>query len=148
MSDYFRLLNQNKTEVLILGPESVSNNIKRSLGPLASNIKLASKNLGVLFDHYMNFEGHIKRVVQSCFSQLRNIAKIRNVYALKIWKRLCMFLFLHILTIVIHYFKPLLCLLAPVGTKCSGQAFNQNWTQSIYHANVSQSALAIHRVQN
>ncbi len=50
-----------------------------SLGPLGSNVKLASKNLGVLFDQYINFEGHIKKVVQSCFFQLRNIAKIRNV---------------------------------------------------------------------
>ena len=52
---------------------------KLCIGPLAVNAKQDSKNLGVTFDQHMNFESHVKKVVQSCFFQLRNIAKIKSI---------------------------------------------------------------------
>ncbi len=36
------------------------------------------RNLGVYFDTNLNFEFHVKKLVQSCFYQLRNISKVRR----------------------------------------------------------------------
>ena len=79
MSQNFLQLNNNKTEILIIGPETISNTIQQSLGPLASNVTKTAKNLGVFFDNHMNLEYHVKKVTQSCFYHLRNIAKIKPV---------------------------------------------------------------------
>ena len=79
MSDNFLQLNPDKTEVLIIGSESITETVQQCIGPLAVNVKQASQNLGVLFDRHMNFECHIKKVVQSCFFHLRNIAKIKAI---------------------------------------------------------------------
>ena len=65
MSDNFLQLNSDKTEVLIIGSESIMETVQQCIGHLAANVKEASQNLGVLFDHHMNFERHIKKVVQS-----------------------------------------------------------------------------------
>ena len=79
MAQNFLQLNADKTEILIIGPESISNAIKLSLGSLASNVSQTAKNLGVFFDNHMNLEFHIKKVTQSCFHHLRNIAKIKPI---------------------------------------------------------------------
>ena len=44
---------------------------------------LPSYNLGVPFDQQLNFEPHVKKVVQTCFFQLRNIAKIKSLLSLQ-----------------------------------------------------------------
>ena len=67
MSHNFLQLNADKTEILIIGPEIISNEIQQSLGPLANNVKQNAKNLGVFFDKKMNLEFHIKKITQSCF---------------------------------------------------------------------------------
>lgn len=64
-SDYFLQLHPDKTEVLIIGPQSTADNIQQCIGPLAANIKKPSENLDVLFVHHMNFELHVKKVGQS-----------------------------------------------------------------------------------
>ena len=79
MSQNFLQLNADKTEILIIGPDSISNTIQSSLGSLAPNVTKTAKNLGVFFDNHLNFEYHIKKVTQSCFYHLRNIAKIKPV---------------------------------------------------------------------
>ena len=79
MSHNFLQLNADKTEILIIGPEIISNEIQQSLGPLANNVKQNAKNLGVFFDNKMNLEFHIKKITQSCFYHLRNIAKIKSI---------------------------------------------------------------------
>ncbi len=51
--------------------------------------------MGVYFDTNKNVEFHVKKLVQSCFYQIRNIAEVRIFF---------MLLFLPILTIIIHSF--------------------------------------------
>ena len=70
MSDNFLQLNPDKIDVLIIGSENVSDKVKHYIGPLAVNVKQDKKNLWVTFDQHMNFESHVKKVVQSCFFQL------------------------------------------------------------------------------
>ena len=50
MAHNFLQLNADKTEILIIGPESISNTIKLSLGSLSSNVSQTAKNLGVFFE--------------------------------------------------------------------------------------------------
>ena len=45
--------------------------------PLSANVKTSARNLGVIFDSNLSFNKHVTTVVQSCFFQLRNIAKIK-----------------------------------------------------------------------
>ncbi|KAF7649941.1 hypothetical protein LDENG_00133700, partial [Lucifuga dentata] len=58
MSSNYPQLNPGKTEVLVFGPEP--------------------RNLGVIFDSNLNFDQHVTKLVQSCFLQLRNIAKMSS----------------------------------------------------------------------
>ena len=78
MAHNFLQLNPDKTEILIIGPDTISNSIQQFLGPLAANIKPTAKKLGVFFDSKMNLEFHVKKVTQACFYHLRNISKIKS----------------------------------------------------------------------
>ncbi|XP_038152993.1 uncharacterized protein LOC119791138, partial [Cyprinodon tularosa] len=82
MTFNFLLLNADKTEVIVFGPESLKNNlISQSLHfdgiNLISDNKI--KNLGVVFDQDLSFKSHIKEVSRISFFHLRNIAKMRNL---------------------------------------------------------------------
>ena len=80
MSQNFLQLNPDKTEILIVGPENTRTEIQHFMGSASANFTnftSSSKNLGVLFDHKMNFEAHVKKVVQTCYFQLRNISQIK-----------------------------------------------------------------------
>ncbi len=79
MSLNFLQLNPNKTEILVIGSQHITNQILPSTGYLSQHIKPVARNLGVLFDSNLCFEQHIIKLVQSCFYQLRNIAKIRPI---------------------------------------------------------------------
>ena len=79
MSLNFLKLNADKTEVLIIGPDHISNQVQPLLGPLTPNVKSATRNLGVILDSNFSLEKYVKKVVKSCFYQLRNISKIRSV---------------------------------------------------------------------
>ena len=79
MSQNFLQLNPDKTEILIIGPESIQTEIQHFMGTSTAKFTQTSKNLGVLFDQKLNFEPHVKKVVQTCFYQLRNIAKIKSL---------------------------------------------------------------------
>lgn len=68
-----------------------------------SNVKQASKNLGVILDQHMKFELHVKKVVQSCFFQLRNFAKIKSVLFFRdLEKKSLIFLFPPDMIIAMH----------------------------------------------
>ena len=45
MSDNFLQLNPDKTEVLIIGSESIMESVQQCIGPLAANVKQASQTL-------------------------------------------------------------------------------------------------------
>ncbi|XP_070400467.1 uncharacterized protein, partial [Nothobranchius furzeri] len=78
----FLLLNQDKTEVLIFGPEIQK---RKLLGqsPDLNGIALISenkaRNLGVIFDQDMSFKSQVSQVCRISFFHLRNIAKIRSI---------------------------------------------------------------------
>lgn len=63
-----------KAEVLITGPEHISNKIKPLLGP---SITSAPKNVGVSLDGGLSLTQNIKKSLQACF-QPKNILKIRS----------------------------------------------------------------------
>uniref|UniRef100_A0A8C6M380 Reverse transcriptase domain-containing protein n=1 Tax=Nothobranchius furzeri TaxID=105023 RepID=A0A8C6M380_NOTFU len=81
MTQNFLLLYQDKTEVLIFGPEIQKRKLF-SQSPDLNGIKLFSKNkvrnLGVI-DQDMSFKSHVKQVCRIFFFHLRNIAKIRSI---------------------------------------------------------------------
>ena len=75
----FFKFNSDKTEVLIIGPEHVSEQTQPLLCLLTLNIKSATKILSVILDSNLSLEQHVKKLVQLCFYQLRNISRIRSV---------------------------------------------------------------------
>jgi len=79
MADNFLQLNPNKTEVIIIAPDILVPEIMQHLGPLSSSVCPIVRNLGVLFDHSLSFNAHIKSLVKSCFFHLCNISKLRAV---------------------------------------------------------------------
>ena len=77
MSNNFLQLNESKSEVLIFGPPQERAKLGQELGSLTPNIKPSVRNLGVILDPDLNYEAHIKKVIQVSFYHLRNIAKIK-----------------------------------------------------------------------
>uniref|UniRef100_A0A3Q3K2M1 Reverse transcriptase domain-containing protein n=1 Tax=Monopterus albus TaxID=43700 RepID=A0A3Q3K2M1_MONAL len=82
MTCNFLLLNSDKTEVIVLGPENLRNLLSNHIVTLI-DIALSSsttvRNLGVIFDQNMSFKSHINQASRSAFFHLRNIAKIRSI---------------------------------------------------------------------
>ncbi|XP_061590906.1 uncharacterized protein LOC133456448 [Cololabis saira] len=75
MSRNFLLLNSDKTEVIILGPE----HLRKGLDGVAMASSATVKNLGVVFDQDLSFKPYVNQVCKIAFFHLRNIAKIRKI---------------------------------------------------------------------
>ncbi len=81
MTNYFLLLNSDKTDILLIGPENSTQNI------LDHNLQLdrcpvpssTVKNLGVILESNLFFENHISHVTKTAFFHLINIAKLRKM---------------------------------------------------------------------
>lgn len=81
--------NTDKTEVPFIVPESMSEKAQQCFGPYAANFKQALGNLRA----EMNLELHRKKMVQSCFLQLKKKAKIKTVLLFQdLERKLFMFL--------------------------------------------------------
>ena len=78
MSNNFLQLNESKSEIIIFGPSTSTQPFAAELGNLSSNIKEVARNLGVLFDSSLSFIPQITRTVQTCYFQLRNIARVKS----------------------------------------------------------------------
>uniref|UniRef100_A0A669EZ97 Reverse transcriptase domain-containing protein n=1 Tax=Oreochromis niloticus TaxID=8128 RepID=A0A669EZ97_ORENI len=82
MAANFLLLNSDKTEVIVLGPENLRNMVSNqilTLDGITLSSRNAVRNLGVIFDQDMSFNAHIKQICKTAFFHLRNISKIRNI---------------------------------------------------------------------
>ena len=79
MTDHFLQLNQDKTEVLVIGPEPMRVELLPKLQSVSLNPSSQVKNLGVIFDSELTFIPHIKNITKIGFYHLKNIARIRPV---------------------------------------------------------------------
>ena len=82
MSKNFLRLNEDKTEVLIIGSNEQKELITGTLGSLVKESKASVKNLGVFIDDELNFDTHINHVTKVAYFHLRNIARIRAYVSL------------------------------------------------------------------
>ena len=76
MSLNFLHLNPDKTEIILFGPDKFVTAVDQFIGHLRTNIKPTVKNLCIVFDQHMTFELHFTKLVQFCFLQLQNVAKM------------------------------------------------------------------------
>lgn len=79
LNDNYLQLNTDKTETLIIAPDSAISGIKQHLGDLSHSAKPSLRNLGVVFDESMSLEHHVKLLWKNCFFQLRNISKLTSM---------------------------------------------------------------------
>lgn len=77
MSNNFLRLNEDKTEILLIGPKTKREMLIKNLGGLTPWIKSEVTSLGVILDSELNFNSHINKVTKTSFFHLRNIAKVR-----------------------------------------------------------------------
>ena len=70
-------LNESKGELILFGPAQAVAQITGRLGGLTTLLKPQVRNLGVVFDSDLSFNGQVSAVVRSCFFQLRLITKIK-----------------------------------------------------------------------
>ncbi|KAK7933805.1 hypothetical protein WMY93_004701 [Mugilogobius chulae] len=79
MTHNFLKLNSDKTDIIIIGPKTLSksssilfnfNNSTFTPSPLI-------RNLGILLDSNLSFESHINQVTRTAFFHLKNIARLR-----------------------------------------------------------------------
>ncbi|XDV31632.1 hypothetical protein PO909_002599 [Leuciscus waleckii] len=80
MHTNFLQLNCEKTDMIIIGPKSITKTTHSfSLTVDNSTLfpSLHSRNLGVIFDNNFSFEPHIKQITRTAFFHLKNIARLR-----------------------------------------------------------------------
>ena len=82
MTSNYLLLNSDKTELIVLGPKHLRDELADgnfSLDGTTVTPRATVKNLGVTFDQDMSFQPHIKQITKIAFFHLRNIAKVRHI---------------------------------------------------------------------
>ena len=77
MTHNFLQLNQDKTEVLVIGDKTKREAVVTHLESRGLHVSSQAKNLGVIFDGNLNFEAHIRNVTKTAFYHLKNIAKVK-----------------------------------------------------------------------
>lgn len=112
-----------KEVTALLWGNFVNNHIDSTLGPLSSYCKTHVKNLGVYIDGSFKLNKQVSAVVQSCFFQLRQLAKVKPYLPANVFEH------------VIHLF--LACRL----DYCNSLYFSLNQA-SIHHLQMVQNAVA------
>ena len=79
MAENFLQLNQDKTEVLVIGPEAQREKLLPKLQSLSFSPSPQVRNLGVIFDSELTFIPHIKNITKIGFYHLKNIARVRPI---------------------------------------------------------------------
>ena len=82
MTRNYLLLNSDKTEIIVLGPKHLRDQLAHdnfTLDGFTLASKATVKNLGVTFDQDMSFQPHIKLISRTAFFHLRNIKKVRHI---------------------------------------------------------------------
>ncbi|KAL2095649.1 hypothetical protein ACEWY4_007797 [Coilia grayii] len=77
MSNNFLKLNENKTELLLIGPKDKREALLPSLGNLNQYVREQVTSLGVILDSDLSLKPHINKVTKTAYFHLRNIAKVR-----------------------------------------------------------------------
>lgn len=77
MAQIFLQLNQDKTEVLVIGNEIKRKTVISHLENKGLKVTTQARNLGVILDSNLNFEAHIRSVTSKAFYHLKNIAKVK-----------------------------------------------------------------------
>lgn len=91
MSSYFLKLNDDKTEIIIITPPSLSGHLQDvnfQLGATSVNPAMHVRDLGVIWDSSMNFEKHVTTLCRNAYFQLHNIFRIRKYLTLDATKSL------------------------------------------------------------
>uniref|UniRef100_A0A3B3D471 Reverse transcriptase domain-containing protein n=1 Tax=Oryzias melastigma TaxID=30732 RepID=A0A3B3D471_ORYME len=82
MANNFLQLNQEKNEILVIGPEAKREKQFLKLQELSLSCSETVRNLGVIFDSELTFIPHIKQQVKTGFYHLRNLARVRPILSL------------------------------------------------------------------
>ena len=65
MSNNFLKLNEDKTEILLVGPQTKREMLFNNLGKLTPWIKSEVTSLGVILDSDLNFKSHVNEVTKT-----------------------------------------------------------------------------------
>ncbi len=88
MTDNFLQLNDDKTEILLVGPKALRQQVLSLLFPFSVKPSEHIRNLGVIFDGDLNFQKHISCISKTAFYHLRNISKVRSLLSVSDSERL------------------------------------------------------------
>ena len=86
MNIHFMKINPDKTELLLLYPKSLQNEVIIK-GTIFEEqcIRFSSevKNVGVWLDKHLNLDKHVNHIVSHCYKLLKDIGRIRNILSKK-----------------------------------------------------------------
>ena len=82
MNAHFLKINPDKTELLMFHPKALHEKIiikGTNIGNECIRLSSSVKNVGVWLDENLNLDKQVNSVVASCYKQLKDIGKIRNI---------------------------------------------------------------------
>ena len=83
MNTMFLKINPDKTEILLLYPDTLSSEvvIKGALfDGQCIRFSHKVKNVGVWLDEHLNLEAHVNTITSHCYKLLKNIGRLRNIF--------------------------------------------------------------------
>ena len=86
MTDNFLSLNEDKTEILLIGSQNSHKKLSIpsiEIGSGLVNLVPSAKNIGFTFDCFMNSNKHVNLIVRSAWNQIRSIGRIRKYLDVK-----------------------------------------------------------------